>query len=61
MLAATAVQHLFAALDDRRQQGVVRRPVRLVIRESTGRSPAAEPARDPGGRSEDHLGHRTCH
>ncbi|MEV0398261.1 LacI family DNA-binding transcriptional regulator [Polymorphospora rubra] len=40
-LGATAVTHLFAALDGRRPSGVIRQPCRLVVRESTG--PAAQP------------------
>ena len=39
-LGATAVQHLFAALDGDRHSGVVRQPGRLVVRESTGVAPA---------------------
>jgi LacI family transcriptional regulator len=35
-LGATAVRHLFAALDGQRPTGVIRQPCRLVIRESTG-------------------------
>jgi LacI family transcriptional regulator len=35
-LGATAVTHLFAALDGRRPCGVIRQPCRLVVRESTG-------------------------
>jgi LacI family transcriptional regulator, galactose operon repressor len=38
-LGATAVQHLFAALDGRRSSGVIRQPGRLVVRESTGVAP----------------------
>jgi LacI family transcriptional regulator len=34
-LGATAVQHLFAALDGQLQKGIIREPVRLVVREST--------------------------
>ena len=34
-LGATAVAHLFAALDGERQSGVLREPCRLVVREST--------------------------
>ena len=34
-LGATAVQHLFAALDGDRHGGVIRQPGRLVVREST--------------------------
>ena len=37
-LGATAVAHLFAALDGERRSGVIREPCRLVVREST--SPA---------------------
>ncbi|GGM70169.1 LacI family transcriptional regulator [Dactylosporangium sucinum] len=39
-LGATAVQHLFAALDGDRHGGVIRQPGRLVVRESTGVAPA---------------------
>ena len=35
-LGATAVKHLFAALDGNRCAGVVRQPGRLVVRESSG-------------------------
>lgn len=35
-LGATAVMHLFAALDGHRASGVIRQPCRLVLRESTG-------------------------
>jgi LacI family transcriptional regulator len=35
-LGATAVTHLFAALDGRPTTGVLRQPCRLVVRESTG-------------------------
>ena len=43
-LGATAVQHLFTALDGQRTSGVIRRPGRLVIRDSTGpRRLAASP------------------
>nr|MDT0657378.1 LacI family DNA-binding transcriptional regulator [Micromonospora sp. DSM 115978] len=35
-LGATAVAHLFAALDGSRVTGVIRQPCRLVVRESTG-------------------------
>jgi LacI family transcriptional regulator len=35
-LGATAVTHLFAALDGRPATGVLRQPCRLVVRESTG-------------------------
>jgi len=35
-IGATAVAHLFAALDGTRQTGVLRCPTRLVVRESTG-------------------------
>ncbi|WP_428965224.1 LacI family DNA-binding transcriptional regulator [Micromonospora fluostatini] len=38
-LGATAVTHLFAALDGRSAPGVIRQPCRLVIRESTGPPP----------------------
>ncbi|MEU6076787.1 LacI family DNA-binding transcriptional regulator [Micromonospora sp. NPDC047074] len=38
-LGATAVNHLFAALDGDRAAGVVRQPGRLVVRESTGPAP----------------------
>lgn len=38
-LGATAVNHLFAALDGDRAAGVVRQPGRLVVRESTGPTP----------------------
>lgn len=34
-LGAVAVEHLFAALDGDRRAGVIRHPVRLVVREST--------------------------
>ncbi|MFD0775056.1 LacI family DNA-binding transcriptional regulator [Streptomonospora algeriensis] len=40
-LGATAVRHLFGALNGEQASGVVRQPGRLVIRESTG--PAARP------------------
>jgi LacI family transcriptional regulator len=40
-LGATAVKHLFAALDGKRPSGVIRQSVRLVVRESTGPLPAA--------------------
>ncbi|MDG6106753.1 LacI family DNA-binding transcriptional regulator [Dactylosporangium aurantiacum] len=40
-LGATAVRHLFAALDGEAHSGVVRQPGRLVVRESTGVAPAA--------------------
>jgi LacI family transcriptional regulator len=40
-LGATAVRHLFAALDGDQHAGVVRQPGRLVVRESTGVAPAA--------------------
>ena len=46
-LGATAVEHLFAALDSRPASGVIRQPCRLVVRDSTG--PA--PHRGPAGRS----------
>ncbi|MFC8848288.1 MULTISPECIES: LacI family DNA-binding transcriptional regulator [unclassified Micromonospora] len=39
-LGATAVTHLFAALDGRLTPGVIRQPGRLVVRESTGPPPA---------------------
>jgi LacI family transcriptional regulator len=39
-LGATAVRHLFAALDGDRVSGVIRQPGRLVVRESTGVAPA---------------------
>jgi LacI family transcriptional regulator len=42
-LGAVAVQHLFAALDGARPSGTIRQPCRLVVRESTGVSPAALP------------------
>ena len=35
-LGATAVNHLFAALDGRATSGVIRHPGRLIVRESTG-------------------------
>jgi LacI family transcriptional regulator len=35
-LGATAVSHLFAALDGNKTSGVIRCPSRLVVRESTG-------------------------
>jgi LacI family transcriptional regulator len=35
-LGATAVEHLFAALDGEPRAGVLRQPCRLVVRESTG-------------------------
>lgn len=38
-LGATAVAHLFAALDGERHSGVIRQPCRLVIRESTSPRP----------------------
>jgi LacI family transcriptional regulator len=38
-LGATAVKHLFAALDGPRTSGVIRQPCRLVVRESTGPLP----------------------
>lgn len=34
-LGATAVEHLFAALDGEQRSGVIRQPCRLVVREST--------------------------
>lgn len=40
-LGATAVRHLFAALDGEAHSGVVRQPGRLVVRESTGVAPTA--------------------
>jgi LacI family transcriptional regulator len=43
-LGATAVQHLFAALDGRHTAGVIRQPCRLVVRESTGPAPHRDPA-----------------
>ncbi|MEV4140201.1 LacI family DNA-binding transcriptional regulator [Dactylosporangium sp. NPDC049742] len=43
-LGATAVRHLFAALDGDHHSGVVRQPGRLVVRESTGVAPT-QPAR----------------
>ena len=39
-LGATAVRHLFAALDGDQHSGVIRQPGRLVVRESTGVAPA---------------------
>jgi LacI family transcriptional regulator len=39
-LGATAVRHLFAALDGETPSGVIRQPGRLVVRESTGVAPA---------------------
>jgi LacI family transcriptional regulator len=38
-LGATAVKHLFAALDGEHHSGVIRQPCRLVVRESTGQLP----------------------
>ncbi|MEU7824182.1 LacI family DNA-binding transcriptional regulator [Catellatospora sp. NPDC049133] len=38
-LGATAVMHLFAALDGAPSSGVIRQPCRLVVRESTGPLP----------------------
>jgi LacI family transcriptional regulator len=38
-LGATAVEHLFAALDGRQSAGVIRQPCRLVVRDSTGPVP----------------------
>jgi LacI family transcriptional regulator len=38
-LGATAVAHLFAALDGERRSGVIRQPCRLVIRDSTSPTP----------------------
>lgn len=38
-LGATAVMHLFAALDGTPSNGVIRQPCRLVVRESTGPLP----------------------
>jgi LacI family transcriptional regulator len=38
-LGATAVMHLFAALDGQRASGVIRQPCRLIVRESTGPLP----------------------
>ncbi|MEV0328645.1 LacI family DNA-binding transcriptional regulator [Micromonospora echinospora] len=38
-LGASAVTHLFAALDGRLAPGVIRQPCRLVVRESTGPLP----------------------
>jgi LacI family transcriptional regulator len=35
-IGATAVRHLFAAIDGERASGVIRHPTRLIIRESTG-------------------------
>ena len=35
-LGATAVKHLFAALDGKATKGVIRHPGRLIVRESTG-------------------------
>jgi LacI family transcriptional regulator len=35
-MGATAVKHLFAAIDGQRESGVIRHPTRLVVRESTG-------------------------
>jgi LacI family transcriptional regulator len=35
-LGATAVHHLFAAMDGKAVSGVIRRPGRLIVRESTG-------------------------
>ncbi|MFC5002071.1 LacI family DNA-binding transcriptional regulator [Dactylosporangium cerinum] len=40
-LGATAVRHLFAALDGDQHSGVVRQPGRLVVRESTGVAPSS--------------------
>ncbi|MGB3438840.1 MAG: LacI family DNA-binding transcriptional regulator [Actinophytocola sp.] len=42
-LGATAVDHLFAALDGEPRSGVIRQPCRLVVRESTSPGP---PGRD---------------
>ncbi len=42
-LGATAVEHLFAALDGTPSAGVVRQPCRLVIRESTVPATAPQP------------------
>ncbi|GAA2992035.1 LacI family DNA-binding transcriptional regulator [Streptosporangium longisporum] len=47
-MGAAAVRYLSAALDGHRASGVVRRPGRLVIRESTGPAKAAGPARTTG-------------
>lgn len=38
-LGATAVSHLFAAIDGERRSGVIRQPCHLVVRESTGPLP----------------------
>jgi LacI family transcriptional regulator len=38
-LGATAVEHLFAALDGAQRSGVIRHPCRLVVRESTAPPP----------------------
>jgi LacI family transcriptional regulator len=38
-LGATAVEHLFAALDGSQRSGVIRQPCRLVVRESTAPRP----------------------
>ncbi len=40
-LGATAVEHLFAALDGQQSSGVIRQPCRLVVRDSTGPAPHA--------------------
>jgi LacI family transcriptional regulator len=42
-LGATAVKHLLAALDGSPTAGVIRQPVRLVLRESTGPVPRVNP------------------
>jgi LacI family transcriptional regulator len=39
-LGASAVRHLFAALDGARTSGVIREPGRLIVRESTGIAPS---------------------
>jgi LacI family transcriptional regulator len=40
-LGASAVRHLFAALDGEKVSGVVREPGRLIVRESTGTARSA--------------------
>jgi LacI family transcriptional regulator len=46
-LGATAVKHLFAALDGNRSSGVIRQPGRLVVRESTGVAPTRQDTKVP--------------
>ena len=58
-LGATAVRHLFTAIDGDKSSGVIRCPARLVVRESTG--PAAQPPNASGtGRAKavKRAGHR---